>query len=45
VVEVCKDVASLQAALDAIRIEVDNRCPDRLPALVACVHEINETDF
>lgn len=45
VVELCSDVASLQEALNAIRIEVDNRCPDRLPALAACVQEINETDF
>jgi hypothetical protein len=44
-VDVCSDVASLQQVLNAIRIEVDNRCPDRLPALVACVREINETDF
>ena len=45
VVDLCNDVASLQEALNEIRIEVDNRCPDRLPALAACVHEINETDF
>jgi hypothetical protein len=45
VVDLCSDVASLQEALNDIRIEVDNRCPDRLPALAACVQEINETDF
>jgi hypothetical protein len=45
VIELCKDVASLQQALDDIRTEVDNRCPDRLPALAACVQEINETSF
>jgi hypothetical protein len=44
-VDVCSDVASLQQVLKAIRIEVDNRCPGRLPALAACVREINETDF
>ena len=45
VVDLCSDVASLQEALDAIRSEVDKRCPDRRPALAACVQEINETDF
>ena len=45
VVDFCSDVGSLQEALNDIRVEVDRRCPDRLPALVACVHEINETDF
>jgi hypothetical protein len=44
-IDLCSDVASLQEVLNAIRIEVDNRCPDRLPALAACVQEINETDF
>ena len=45
VIELCKDLASLQQALDDIQIVVDNRCPDRLLALVACVNEINETAF
>jgi len=45
VVDLCGDVASLQEALNDIRTEVDGRCPDRLPVLVACVREINETDF
>jgi hypothetical protein len=45
VIELCKDVASLQQALDDIQIEVDDSCPDRLPALAACVNEINETAF
>jgi hypothetical protein len=44
-VDFCVDVDRLQEALDSIRTEVDNDCPDRLPALVACVREINETDF
>jgi hypothetical protein len=45
VIELCKDVASLQQALNDIQIEVDDRYPDRLPELVACVNEINETAF
>ncbi|HME38833.1 MAG TPA: hypothetical protein VKG63_07705 [Steroidobacteraceae bacterium] len=45
VVDLCGDVAGLQEALHAIRIEVESRCADRLPALIACVNEINETDF
>jgi hypothetical protein len=45
VIELCKDLASLQQALDDIQIEVDGSCPDRLPALAACVNEINETAF
>jgi hypothetical protein len=45
VIDLCIDVFSLQQALNAIRTEVDKRCPDQLPALVACVRDINETDF
>jgi hypothetical protein len=45
VVEFCTDVPSLQLALDNIRTEVKKNCPDRRPALVACVREINETDY
>jgi hypothetical protein len=45
VVDLCSDVASLQEAVNDIRVEVDRRCPDKLPALAACVQEINETDF
>src|SRR5271167_1741142 len=44
-VEFCTDVASLQLALDNIRTEVKRLGPDRRAALVACVREINETDF
>jgi hypothetical protein len=40
----CGDVAALQLALTSIRDEVLNRCRDRLPALIDCVREFNETD-
>jgi hypothetical protein len=45
VVGFCTDVASLQMALDNIRTEVKKLFPERRAALVACVREINETDF
>jgi hypothetical protein len=41
----CTDVDSLQMALDNIRTEVKRLFPERRPALVACVREINETDY
>jgi hypothetical protein len=41
----CTDVDSLQLALDNIRTEVKKLFPERRAALVACVREINETDF
>ena len=44
VIDLCVDANRLQEALDAIRAEVRRRCPERLPALVACVREANETD-
>jgi hypothetical protein len=44
-VEFCADVPSLQMALDNIRTEVKKICPERRPALVACVREINDTDY
>jgi hypothetical protein len=44
-VEFCTDVPSLQLALDNIRTEVKKICPERRPALVACVREINDTDY
>jgi hypothetical protein len=44
-VEFCGDVPSLQLALDNIRTEVKKICPEQRPALVACVREINETDY
>jgi hypothetical protein len=43
-VSLCSDVMSLQEVLNSIRNEVDERCPERLPALFVCLHEINETD-
>jgi hypothetical protein len=44
IIELCGDANLLQQALNSIRVEVRNRCPDRLPALAACVREANETD-
>jgi hypothetical protein len=44
-VELCTDVTSLQMALDNIRTEVKKLGPEGRTALVACVREINETDF
>jgi len=43
-VSLCNDVISLQELLNSIRSEIDERFPGRLPALIACVSEINETD-
>jgi hypothetical protein len=43
-VSLCNDVMSLQELLNGVRSEIDERFPDRLPALMACVREINETD-
>jgi hypothetical protein len=43
-VSLCNDVMSLQEVLNSIRSEIDERFPARLPVLVACVREINETD-
>jgi len=45
VVALCTAVDTLQEALENIRLEVDKRCPDQLPALIACVSYINESDF
>jgi len=39
----CGDVASLQKVLSLIRTEMLNRHRDRLPLLIACVREINDT--
>jgi hypothetical protein len=44
-VNFCTDVASLQLALDNIRTEVKKLGPEKRSALVACVREINETDY
>jgi len=43
-VSLCTEVMSLQEVLNSIRAEVAERCAHRLPALVVCVREINETD-
>jgi hypothetical protein len=43
-VSLCTDIMSLQEVLNSIRAEVDERFAARLPALAACVREINETD-
>ena len=43
-VSLCTDVMSLQEVLNTIRAEVAERFANRLPALVVCVREINETD-
>jgi hypothetical protein len=42
-VGLCNDVMSLQEVLNSIRAEIDERMPNRLPALIAAVREINET--
>ncbi|HEY2146259.1 MAG TPA: hypothetical protein VGH12_09335 [Steroidobacteraceae bacterium] len=39
----CRDVSGLQKVLNLVRTEVLNHHRDRLPALAACVREINET--
>jgi len=41
----CSDVAGVQKVLNLIRTEMLNRHRDRLPQLIACVREINETAF
>jgi hypothetical protein len=43
-ISLCTDVFSLQEVVNAIRMDVDEFCPGRLHALIACVREINETD-
>ncbi|HXP64206.1 MAG TPA: hypothetical protein VN815_01915 [Steroidobacteraceae bacterium] len=43
-VGLCTDIMSLQEVLNSIRSEVEERLPGRMPALVACVRELNETD-
>jgi hypothetical protein len=44
-IELCTDVPGLQRAVNDLLLKVNKRCPDRLPVLVACVKEINDTDF
>ena len=43
-ISLCVDVFSLQEVVNTLRTDVDELCPGRLPALIACVREINETD-
>lgn len=43
-ISLCVDIFSLQEVVNAIRTDVDELCPRRLPALIACIREINETD-
>lgn len=45
VIELCADSARLQEALNIIGGEVARRCPERMPALAACVREANDTDL
>jgi hypothetical protein len=42
-IDFCVDTNQLQEVLNTIREEVRSRFPDRLPTLVACVREANET--
>lgn len=42
-IDFCADTRQLQEVLNTIRDEVHRRFPDRLPMLVACVREVNET--
>jgi hypothetical protein len=44
VIELCADALRLQEALNIITTEVAKRCADRMPVLVACVREANDTD-
>ena len=39
----CGDVPAMQKVLNLIRTDLFNRHRDRLPQLVACVREINDT--
>ena len=45
VIELCADAPRLQEVLNVIAGEVGKRCPERLPALAACVREANDTDL
>ena len=42
-IDFCLDTHQLQEALNTIREEVRSRFPDRLPTLIACVRDANET--
>jgi hypothetical protein len=43
-VSLCTDIMSLQEVLNSIRSEVEERLPGRMPALIACIRELNDTD-
>lgn len=45
VIELCADAARLQEALNIIVAEVAKSCPERMPVLIACVREANDTDL
>jgi hypothetical protein len=38
------NVAALQRVLYNIRVEVNRRCPERMPALIDCVRELNRIE-
>ena len=43
-VSLCTDIMSLQEVLNSIRSEVEESLPGRMPALIACIRELNDTD-
>lgn len=43
-VSLCTEIMSLQEVLNSIRSEVEERLPGRMPALIACIRELNDTD-
>jgi hypothetical protein len=43
-VSLCTDIMSLQEVLNSIRSEIEEQLPARMPALIACVRELNDTD-
>jgi hypothetical protein len=43
-VSLCTDIMSLQEVLNSIRAEIEEQLPARMPALIACIRELNDTD-
>jgi hypothetical protein len=43
-VSLCTDIMSLQEVLNSIRSEIEEQLPGRMPALITCVRELNDTD-
>src|SRR6201996_714932 len=43
-VSLCSDIMSLQEVLNSIRAEIEEQLPARMPALIACIRELNDTD-